>query len=94
MRQAGATGEITVRADSGFYSRYLIGACRKLDVRFSITVRQHSGLRKLIEQLPEEDWTPIPYWLDGGADVAEIAYAPFQGRQPLRLIVRRVRPTP
>ena len=30
----------------------------------------------------------------GGADVAEIAYAPFQGRQPLRLIVRRVRPTP
>src|SRR6266508_2089355 len=40
-------------------------------------------------------WTPIPYWLDGGADVAETSYRPFgrKGRV-MRLIVRRVRPTP
>jgi hypothetical protein len=37
------------------------------------------------------------YWLDGGADVAETAYTPFgseRGAVPVRLIVRRVRPTP
>src|SRR3972149_5336632 len=40
---------------------------------------------------------PIPYWIDGGADVAEISYTPFADRKdatPVRLIVRRVRPTP
>jgi hypothetical protein len=36
-------------------------------------------------------------WLDGGADVAETLYTPFadqKGATPVRLIVRRVRPTP
>ena len=23
-------------------------------------------------------WTPIPYWMDGAADVAETTYTPFQ----------------
>ena len=61
------------------------------------TVRQHARLRELIETIPEEDWTPIPYWMDGGADVAETTYTPFQGEPeaaPVRLIVRRVKPTP
>ena len=62
-----------------------------------MTVRQEKNLRRLIEQLPEEAWTPIPYWLDGAADVAETPYVPFRHRRgalPARLIVRRVRPTP
>ena len=97
VRDAGATGEFTMRADSGFYSHAVVATCRRLDVRFSITVRQHKGLRALIEAIPEEAWTPIPYWLDGGADVAETVYTPFADRKdarPVRLIVRRVRPTP
>ena len=48
--------------------------CREMDVRFSITIRQHARLRELIEAIPEEDWTPVPYWIDGGADVAETTY--------------------
>ena len=55
------------------------------------------GLRHLIEAIPDEDWTPIPYWMDGGADVAETVYTPFADQEdavPVRLIVRRVRPTP
>ena len=51
----------------------------------------------LIETIPEGDWTPIPYWMDGAADVAEIEYTPFQsepGAATVRLIVRRVKPTP
>ena len=40
---------------------------------------------------------PIPYWMDGAADVAETTYTPFQTKPdaaPVRLIVRRVKPTP
>ena len=57
----------------------------------------HQSLRNLIEAIPETDWTPIPYWMDGAADVAETNYTPFQsepGAAPVRLIVRRVKPTP
>ena len=39
-----------------------------------ITIRQHQSLCNLIEAIPEEDWTPIPYWMDGAADVAETTY--------------------
>ena len=97
VRHAGATGQLTMRADSGFYSHSVVAMCRKLQVRYSITVRQHRSLRVLIEAIPEEAWTPIPYWIDGGADVAETIYTPFadeKGAIPVRLIVRRVRPTP
>ena len=97
VRHAEATGQLTVRADSGFYAHALVAACREMDVRFSITIRQHARLRELIEAIPEEDWTPVPYWMDGGADVAETTYTPFQGEPaaaPVRLIVRRVKPTP
>ena len=86
-----------MRADSGFYAHALVAVCREMDVRFSITVRQHQSLRNLIEAIPETDWTPIPYWMDGAADVAETSYTPFQSEPdaaPVRLIVRRVQPTP
>jgi hypothetical protein len=68
-----------------------------MGVRFSVTIRQHSGVRRLIEAIPDDAWAPIPYWIDGGADVAETTYTPFAGTagaRPVRLIVRRVRPTP
>ena len=97
VRHAGATGQLTVRADSGFYAHAIVAVCRDKDVRFSITVRQHKSLRNLIEAIPETDWTPIPYWMDGAAAVAEATYTPFQSEPdaaPVRLIVRRVKPTP
>ena len=97
VRYAGASGQLTVRADSGFYTHGVVKVCRKTDVRFSITVRQHKSLRNLIEAIPEGDWRPIPYWMEGAADVAEAEYTPFQsepGAAPVRLIVRRVRPVP
>ena len=97
VRGAGASGQLTVRADSGFYSHAVVAACREMDVRFSVTVRQHPKLRRLIEAIPEQEWTEIPYWLEGGADVSETTYTPFAhvpDAVPVRLIVRRVRPTP
>ena len=80
VRHAGARGQLTVRADSGFYAHALVVVCREMDVRFSITIRQHARLRELIEAIPEEDWTPAPYWMDGGADVAETTYTSLYGR--------------
>ena len=86
-----------MRANSGFYTHALVALCLQLDVRFSITIRQHATLRKLIEAIPEQEWTPIPYWMDGAAAVAETTYTPFQAEPdaaPVRLIVRRAKPTP
>ena len=97
VRYAGATGQLTVRADSGFYTHGLVAVCRKMEVRFSITVRQHARLRNIIEDIPETDWSPIPYWMEGAADVAETTYTPFDSQPdavPVLLIVRRVKPTP
>ena len=94
-RGQGAT--LTVRADSGFYTHALVALCRQLDGRFSITIRQRARLRNLIGAIPEDAWTPIPYWMDGAADVAETTCTPFQSEPdavPVRLIVRRVKPTP
>ncbi len=97
VRSAGAAGPLTVRADSGFYASQVVAVCRTMGARFSITLRQQRGVRRLIEAIPDEAWVPIPYWLEGGADVAETTYTPFAdqpGARPVRLIVRRVRPTP
>ena len=97
VRYGGAGGQLTVRADSGFYTHAVVAVCRRMDLRFSITIRQHQSLRHLIEAIPEEDWTPLPYWMDGAADVAETTYTPFGNEPdaaPVRLIVRRVKPTP
>ena len=88
---------LTVRADSGFYTHAVVAVCRRMDVRFSIAIRQRARLHNLIEAIPEDAWTPIPYWMDGAADVAETTYTPFQAEAyaaPVRLIVRRVKPAP
>jgi hypothetical protein len=94
-RRAGASGPITLRADSGFFTHTVVQACRKAGVACSITVKLTKAVHKVIAQIRADAWTPIPYWLEGGADVAETSYRPFgrKGRV-MRLIVRRVRPTP
>ena len=66
VRYGGASGQLTMRADSGFYTHAVVSACRETNVRFSITIRQHKSLRNLIEAIPEDAWTPIPLYLDFG----------------------------
>lgn len=95
VRRAGAAGPMVMRADSGYYNGNVTAACRQARVGYSITAKLSKALHALISKIPEEAWTPIPYWIDDGADVAEIAYRPFSKKHPVvRLIVRRVRPTP
>ncbi len=94
VRRAGATGPVIMRADSGFYAKKVVAACRSADVRFSITVRLSKALHKVIEGIPEDAWVPIPYFMEGAA-VAETTYVPFGERGlPVRLIVRRTKPKP
>lgn len=93
-RAAGATGPITLRADAGFYSHNVINACRTSNARFSVTAKLHPALRSAITAIDDHAWVEIAYFLDGAA-VAETTYRPFGHDQPdVRLIVRRVRPTP
>jgi hypothetical protein len=85
LRRAGAGGELTLRADSGFWSAKLIKRLRGHRVRYSITVRQTKTVRAAIAAIPEAAWVQIAYQPDG---VAQVAETPYRGD---RLIVRRVR---
>jgi hypothetical protein len=87
VRGAGATGQLTLRADSGFWSAKVLAACRRHDIHFSITVRQTSTVTAAIAAIGEDAWTNIDY-PDGG--VAQVAETTLGGD---RLIVRRTRLT-
>jgi hypothetical protein len=97
VRAAGATGPLTLRADSGFYAHDVVEVCRRSEVRFSITIRfSGAALHDRIAALPEAAWTPIAFPATGGADVAELPYVAFAAGAepgiPVRLVVRRFRP--
>jgi len=102
VRHAGATGQLTDRADNAFYSKTVIATAAKFDVRFSITAGQDKRIRAAIDAIEEAAWQPIPYWLStpevSGADIAQTPFTVFSGdkrnARQVRLVVRRVRPTP
>jgi hypothetical protein len=73
--------------DSGFWSTKTIRACRRPQIRSSITVRQTKPIRAAIAAIDEDAWTQIGY-PDGG--LAQVAETRYQGD---RLIVRRTRLT-
>ena len=69
VRYAGARGQLTVRADSGFYTHAVVAVCRKMDVRFSSTIRHTKActissrpyLRRTGPRFPT-GWTAPPLW--------------------------------
>jgi Transposase DDE domain group 1 len=85
IRRAGATGPLTLRADSGFHSGKVIKALGRHDVRFSITVNLNKAVRRAIDAIDEAAWVKIDYTLGGEAQVAETTYGGH------RLVVRRTR---
>jgi hypothetical protein len=88
VRRAGASGEIVMRFDSGFWSNETISVLRRLDVRYTMAVRTgNTAVARTIGAIAESAWTDIDYTPDGRAQVAECTY---KGR---RLIVRRTRLT-
>ena len=85
VRRAGATGELIMRFDSGFWSNTTLATLERLDVGYTMGVRMVKAVARAIEDIDESVWTPIDYTCDGEAEVAECDY---KGR---RLIVRRTR---
>ena len=103
-RSCGASGEIVVRADSAFYAKTVIGACRRRGVRFSITCRIDAKIRAACASIAEDQWIDVRYpqavWDDDAgrwisdAQIAETTYTAFAGTRhqvTARLIVRRIR---
>jgi hypothetical protein len=104
-RAASVTGLIVVRADSAFYNRAFIWACRRNGAHLSVTARLDPKVRATIAGIDEGAWTAIEYpnavydeqsgdWISD-AEIAEIPYIAFAAtpahRTEGRLIVRRVR---
>ena len=85
VRRAGATGELIMRFDSGFWSNRTIAVLERLEVGFTMGVRMQKSVVSAISAIAESAWTPIEYTCDGEAEVAECDY---KGR---RLMIRRTR---
>lgn len=103
-RDCGATSEIIMRADSAFYAKKTVWACRRAGARFSITTRMDAKIRAACESIAEAAWVDIKYpqavwdedegrWISD-AQIAEVAYTAFEATRhaiTARLIVRRVK---
>ena len=85
VRTAGASGQLLIRFDSGFWSNATIATLERLDVGYTMGVRMVKSVKKAVASIQESAWLPIEYTADGEAQVAECDY---RGR---RLIVRRTR---
>ena len=72
VRYGGVGGQLTVRADRGFYAHAILAVCCEMPVRFSITIRRHARLRNISEAIPETDWTPIPVTVQTCGDLRAI----------------------
>ncbi|MHB8431918.1 MAG: IS1380 family transposase [Acidimicrobiales bacterium] len=85
-RKAGASGELVMRFDSGFWSNTTIATLGRLGVHYTMAVRTaNTAVAKAIAAIDEASWAPIAYTPDG---IAEVSEASYDGR---RLIVRRTR---
>ncbi len=86
VRRAGATGEVLLRADSGFWSYKTIARLEHHNMRYSIGVTLQKHVRAVISEIDEAVWQPLCDYPASG--VAEIAETTLGER---RLIVRRTR---
>ena len=98
VRRGGASGALTLRADSGFFSWELIKTLNRLGVAWSITESQNRSVRKAIAAIDDSDWIDIAYPDGGHAQVAETTYVTGGGttkrsERHVRLVVRRTRLT-
>jgi hypothetical protein len=103
-RAVGATGPVVVRADSAFYAKTVIWACRRNQAHFSITARMDAKVHAACHSIDEAAWVDIEYpqavwdedeqrWISN-AQIAEITYTAFEGTRwqvTARLVVRRVK---
>jgi hypothetical protein len=105
-RSCGVDGLLVLRGDSAYYTRDVIAATRRHNVRFSVTARKDKAVTAAIASIPDASWVTIRYpravfdeqlqqWISD-AEVAEVPFTAFASRGAkhavtARLIVRRVR---
>ena len=94
-RRAGATGDLCVRADSGFWSYDLLERLDALKVHWSITIPLYAHVKAAISAIPDTDWAPIAYTGGGEAHVAETTLVAGRrgNKRKICLVVRRTRLT-
>ncbi len=85
VRRAGASGQILLRADSGFWNKTVIARLRGQGCEFSIGVTMHQIVTAQIALIADDAWQPVADYPDSG--VCELAETTL-GED--RLIVRRV----
>lgn len=100
--QHSSGGELVARADSAFFSKKFIAACRRAKARFSVTIPLTAKVKAAIATISDDAWVeityPQPVWDEdqqrfiSRAQVAETTYTAFSGRWRVtaRLIARRV----
>ncbi len=82
-------GQITVRADSGFYASELMMGLRKRRMRFTLSATRTSVMWAKLAEIAEDAFKPATRM--HGAEVTELPFTPDGWEhEPLRLIVRRV----
>lgn len=85
-RRAGASGQIVMRFDSGFWSKDTLALLARHGISYTMAVRANTkGIAEAIAGIDNSAWKSIEYTPDGVAQVAETRYG---GR---RLIIRRTR---
>lgn len=105
-RAAGVSGQVMIRADSGYYRRDVIAAAMQGKAWFSVTARMDPAVKKAIAAIPAQDSVTIKYpravwdeqerrWISG-AQVAQTCFTAFTSHPKkrqvsCRLVVRRVR---
>ena len=85
VRRAGASGQILLRADSGFWNKKVIARLRGQGCEFSIGVTMHQIVTAQIALIADDAWQPVAGYPDSG--VCELAETTLGAD---RLIVRRV----
>lgn len=104
-KAAGATGVLIARMDSAYYQSDIVASVLRHKAHYSITARLNPAVRRAIDAIPDEAWTPIKYtnaiydeqaqaWISE-AEVAEVPFTAFASKAKnkqatARLIVRRV----
>ncbi|MCA1678651.1 MAG: IS1380 family transposase [Actinobacteria bacterium] len=85
VRRAGASGEILLRADSGFQNKKVTKRLREQGCRYSIGVTMQRHISERIAEIPDEHWQPVDDYPETG--VCELAETTLGAE---RLVVRRV----
>jgi hypothetical protein len=105
-KAAGAIGVLIARMDSAYDQCDVVASVLRHRAHSSITARLPPPVRRAIDAIPDDAWTPITYpnavWdeqeqrLVSDAEIAEIEFTAFTSRRKgeqitARLIVRRVK---